>query len=155
MPRPAPLPGSRQFKITTKLVLDGFAGGGGITVAGGYRQFFVTADVNYTQSEMGFDDRFRALIASARAGGNGKAGAIPLRLWVGGAYWDTKNTAKSTVDVPGVGAVRFEADQGPKNPWNMVVGMSSSLHRRFELFAEYGFSPGDLTFFAGGLTARF
>jgi hypothetical protein len=155
VPRPGPLPGTRQFNITTKVVLDGFVGGGGVTVAGGYRQFFVMADVNYTQTEMGFDDRFRALIASARTGWNGKVGPIPLRLWVGGAYWDTKNTAKSTVDVPGVGAVRFEADQGPKNPWNMVVGISSSLHRHFDLFAEYGFSPGDLVFFAGGLTFRF
>jgi hypothetical protein len=33
--------------------------------------------------------------------------------------------------------------------------MSSALHRHVELFAEYGFSPGDLTFFAGGLTVRF
>jgi hypothetical protein len=127
----------------------------GVTLAGGYRQFFVMADVNYTQTDMGFDDRFRALIASARAGWNGKVGPIPLRLWVGGAYWDTKNTAASTVDVPDVGAARFEADQGPKNPWNAVVGISSTLHRHFEFFAEYGFSPGDLTFFAGGLTARF
>lgn len=155
VPRPGPLPGNRQFNISTKVVLDGFVGGGGVTLAGGYRQFFVMADVNYTQTELGFDDRFRALIASARAGWNGKVGSIPLRLWVGGAYWDTKNTAASTVDVPDVGVVRFEADQGPKNPWNVVVGISSALHRHFEFFAEYGFSPGDLTFFAGGLTARF
>lgn len=40
--------------------------------------------------------------------------------------------------------MRFEADQGPKHPWNA-----------FELFAEYGFNPGDVTFFAGGLTFRF
>jgi hypothetical protein len=38
---------------------------------------------------------------------------------------------------------------------NAVVGLSSALHRRFELFAEYGFSPGDLTFFAWGVTFRF
>ena len=47
-------------------------------------------------------------------------------------------------EVPNVGPVRFEADQGPKHPWNA-----------FELFAEYGFNPGDVTFFAGGLTFRF
>jgi hypothetical protein len=155
VPRPGPLPGDRQFNITTKVVLDGFVGGGGVTLAGGYRQFFVMADVNYTQTELGFDDHLRALIASARAGWNGKAGSIPLRLWVGGAYWDTKKTAASTVDVPDVGVVRSQADQGPKNPWNAVVGISSALHRHFEFFAEYGFNPGDLTFFAGGLTARF
>jgi hypothetical protein len=37
----------------------------------------------------------------------------------------------------------------------MVVGMSSAHHRHFDLFAEYGFSPGDLVFFARGLTVRF
>lgn len=113
------------------------------------------ADVNYSQTDMGFDDRFRALIASARAGWNGKVGPVPLRLWAGGAYWDTKNTAEATTDVAGVGSVRFEADQGPKHPWNAVVGVSSAVHRHFELFAEYGFNPGDVTFFAGGLTVRF
>jgi hypothetical protein len=155
VPRPGPLPGNRQFNIAMKVVLDGFVGGGGVTVAAGYCQFFVMADVNYTQTEMGFDDRFRALIGSARAAWNGKVGLIPLRLWVGGVYRDTKNTAKSTVDVPDVGVIRFETDKGPKNPWNAVVGISPAFRRHFEFFAENGFGPGDLMFFAGGLTARF
>lgn len=72
-----------------------------------------------------------------------------------GAYWGTKNTAKATLDVPDVGRVQFEADQGPKNPWSLAVGVSSAVHKRFDLFAEYGFSPGDLIYFAGGLTVRF
>ncbi len=155
VPRPPPLSGSRPFTITTKTELEGFIGGGGLTLAGGYRQFFIMADVNYSQTDLGFDDRFKALVASARAGWNGKIGAVPLRLWAGGAHWDTENTAKATTEVPGVGAVRFEADQGPAHPWNAVVGVSSTLHRHVELFAEYGSSPGDVTFFAGGLTFRF
>jgi hypothetical protein len=155
VPRPGPLPGNREFVIKATTELEGFIGGGGLTLAGGYRQFFIMADVNYSQTDLGFDDRFRALVASARTGWNGKAGPIPLRLWAGAAYWDTRNTAKATVDVPDVGSVRFEADQGPKHPWNAVVGVSSTLHRHFELFAEYGFSPGDVTFIAAGLTFRF
>ena len=55
---------------------------------------------------------------------------------------------------PHVGSAQFEADQGPKNPWSMSVGVSSALHKHFDLFAEYGFSPGDLIFLAGGLTFR-
>ena len=113
------------------------------------------ADVNYTQTDLGFDDRFHALIASARAGWNGMVGPVPLRLWGGVAYWSTRNTARATVNVPDVGAVSFEADQGPKHPWNAIVGVSAALHRRFELFAEYGFGPTDVAFFAGGLTFRF
>ena len=51
-----------------------------------------------------------------------------------------------------MGSVRLEADQGPKHPWNAVLGVSSVAQERFELFAEYVFRPGDVTFFAGGLT---
>ena len=155
LPRPGPIPGTRQFNLTGKSTLNGFLGGGGLTLAGGYRQLFIMVDANYTQTDMGFDDQFKALIASARVGWNGKVGAIPLRLWFGGIYWGTKNTAKATVDVPDVGSVQFEADQGPKNPWSMSVGVSSALHKHFDLFAEYGFSPGDLIYLAAGLTVRF
>jgi hypothetical protein len=54
-----------------------------------------------------------------------------------------------------VGTVRFEADQGPKQPWNALVGVSAALHRQVDLFAVYGFSPGDVTFVAAGVTIRF
>ena len=155
VPRPGRLPGTREFVIKAKTELEGFVGGGGLTLAGGYRQFFGMVDVNYTQADLGFDDRFHALIASGRVGWNGTVGPIPLRLWAGAAYWGTKNTAKSTVEVPEVGTVRFEADQGPKHPWNAVVGVSSVVHRHLELFAEYGFNFSDVQFFAGGLTIRF
>jgi hypothetical protein len=73
----------------------------------------------------------------------------------GAAYWDTRNTAKATTEVEDVGLVSFEADQGPKHPWNALVGVSAALHHHVDLLVEYGFSPGDVTFFAGGVTIRF
>jgi hypothetical protein len=155
VPNPSPLSGSRQFTIRTKTELQGFIGGGGLSLVGGYRQFFAMADVNYSATDLGFDDRFRALIASARIGWNGMVGPVPLRLWAGGAYWNTKNTARATTEVPDVGTVRFETDQGPKQPWNALVGVSAALHRQVDLFAEYGSSPGDVTFVAAGVTIRF
>jgi len=112
-------------------------------------------DANFTGTEIGFDDRFQAIVASARVGWNGKVGSVPLRLWVGGAYWHTGNTARSTVDVPGVGSVRFEADQGPRNPWNMTLGGSVVLSRRWETFVECGFNFDDVKIVATGLTFRF
>lgn len=155
VPRPGPLPGTRQFIIKSRPELEGFVGGGGLTLAGGYRQLFAMLDANYSQTNLGFEDNFRALIVSSRAGWNGRIGPVPLRLWVGGAFWDTANTAKSTVEVDGVGSVRFEADQGPKHPWNALVGTSAAIHKYVDLFAEYGFNGGDVTYFAGGLTFRF
>ena len=153
-PRPGPLP-PREFDFTVPTKLDGFVGGGGLTLAAGYQDFFLMLDANYTQTDMGFDDRFRAFVGSARTGWNGKLGSVPTRLWVGGAYWDTANTARSTVDVPAVGRVSFEADQGPRNPWNMVVGGSVVLGRNWDCFLEYGFNFDDVNIVATGLTFRF
>jgi hypothetical protein len=147
--------GSTTFDFTAQTTLDGFVGGGGLTLAGGYRDFFVMVDANYSQTDMGFDDRFRALIASARTGWNGKISDVSVRLWLGVMYWDTKNTAKATVDVPGEGLLTFEADQGPKHPWNASVGSSVVLSKHWECFGEYGFNFDDVRLLALGLTFRF
>ena len=155
VPEPGPTPGTRTFDFTADTELDGFVGGGGVTVAAGYRQFFLMADVNYTQTDMGFDDEFLALVASMRTGWNGKIGQVPTRLWAGMMYWDTANTASATVNVTGQGMVAFEADQGPAHPWNASVGTSIAFSRHWECFAEYGFNLDDVHLFATGLTCRF
>jgi hypothetical protein len=154
VPRPGGLP-PREFDFAITTELNGFVAGGGLTLAAGYREFFMMMDANYTQTDIGFDDRFRALVASTRAGWNGKFGDVPVRLWLGAAYWDTKNTAKSTVDVSGVGVVQFEADQGPRNAWNMSVGASMPFSKRWDSFVEYGFNFGDVHILAVGIGFRF
>jgi hypothetical protein len=148
-------PGSRTFDFSGRTVLNGFVGGAGVTLAGGYKEFFVMADVNYSQTDMGFDDRFRALIVSFRTGWNGKIAKMPTRLWVGAMYWDTENTASSTVSVPGVGSVSFQADQGPLHPWNATVGVSAVFSRHWESSVEYGFNLKDVQVLAAAMTFRF
>jgi hypothetical protein len=44
----------------------------GPPVAGGYRSLFVLGDLNYSQTDFGLDDRFKALIATVRAAWNGR-----------------------------------------------------------------------------------
>ena len=85
-PTLGPGPGVRSFNVSATTHLDGFAGGAGLTLAGGYREWFVMGDVNYSQTDIGFDDRFRALIGSVRTGWNGQTLDIPTRFWVGGMY---------------------------------------------------------------------
>lgn len=145
----------REFDIEIETSLSGFVLGGGMTLAAGYGNFFITADANYSVTDIGFDDEFLALVASARAGWNGKFGDTPTRVWAGAAYWDTENTARSTVDVEGVGTVQFEADQGPAHPWNASIGGQAIFHKPWEAFAEYGFNFEDVQFFAGGIGYRF
>lgn len=155
VPLPGPIPGSRTFEFTGDTGLTGVVGGGGLTVAAGYKEFFLMADVNYTQTDIGFDDSFRAMVLSMRSGWNGLVGNRTVRAWAGLMYWDTRNIARSTVEVPGIGRVSFEADQGPKNPWNPSIGASVAFTRHWEAMAEYGFNFDDVKVFLAGASYRF
>ena len=145
----------RTFKLTKTTELGGFVGGVGLTAAAGWRDFFILADFNFSQTDIGFDNPFHALIGTVRSGWNGKVLDIPLRLWVGGSYWGTKGTAKATVEVPDVGSVTFSAVQGPLHPLNALVGGNVTLFRRWEAFFEYGFNFNDIQIVAAGLSFRF
>ena len=147
--------GAQRFTFEVPTSLRGVVAGGGLTLAAGYRNFFLTADANYTITDLGFDDSFRAVVVSLRTGWFGKVGSVPVRLWVGSVFWDTANTASSTVEVPLVGTVQFEADQGPRNPWNASVGCSVVLNRSWDCFMDYGFNFDDVQTFATGFTFRF
>jgi hypothetical protein len=154
VPRPGPIPGVRtaQADVTTKL--DGFLGGGGATLAGGYKQLFAVLDCNYEQVDMGFDDAFHALIASARLGWNGRINEIPMQYWLGAGYWNTAATAKGHVDLP-EGRLVFEADQRPKSFWMYDFGGQISFSRRFQLFIDVGTDFRGGYVFAAGPTWRF
>jgi hypothetical protein len=144
---PQPGGGTSEFDMDVDTNLDGFVGGTGITLAGGYENFFLVVDSNYSKTDIGFDDRFRALTASVRTGYQGEVGNMPAQFWTGVAYWDTANIAKSTTDVPGVGVVAFEADQGPVYPWLLDFGTNLRIARQFELAVDLSFD------FHGGIVA--
>jgi hypothetical protein len=145
----------RTFNLVKTTELGGFVGGVGLTAAAGWRDFFLLADFNFSQTDIGFDNPFRALIGTVRAGWNGAVFRIPVRLWVGGSYWGTGGTAKATVEVPDVGSVTFSADQGPLHPLNALIGGNVTLFRRWEAFVEYGFNFNDVHIVAAGLSFRF
>jgi len=154
---PNPIPGRPPFQYQTQFdtEIDGFVGGLGLTLAGGYKNWFIAADANYSQTDMGFDDDFKALIAGVRTGWHGTIGAHSCRFWTGVMYWDTSNTARSTIRLPNGQQLSFEADQGPVNEWNLSLGGSVVITEGFEAFAEYGFNFDDIKFVATGLTYRF
>jgi hypothetical protein len=55
-----------------------------------WRDFFILADFNFSQTDIGFDNPFRALIGTVRSGWNGKVLDIPLRLG-GGSLWEPRH----------------------------------------------------------------
>jgi hypothetical protein len=139
---PPLLPGgaSRRRRISLPTSLDGSVGGVGLTLAGGHGPFFMALDVNGARADLGFDDRFRAVVTSLRSGWNGRLGARPLRVWANATYWDTFATASGTIEDPDGGgkSLRFEVDQGPAHPWTYGVGAQYSARRWLDVACDFG-----------------
>jgi hypothetical protein len=138
---PPILPGGspRQHQLVVPTEMEGSVGGLGITLAGGYGPFFFAADVNGARADLGFDDRFKAVVTSIRAGWHGKAGSRPIRAWTNATYWDTFTRATGTVPDPDGGTLSFEVDQGPAEPWTFGVGASYSAKPWLELSLDSGY----------------
>jgi hypothetical protein len=152
---PGPIGLTRKIAFTGVTPVDGFLTGIGATTAVGYKQIFAAADVNYSVSDLGFDDHFRALLMTLRTGWNGKIAGVPTRIWTGVQYWDTASTASSTVTLSSGERLTFQADQGPSNPVNMLFGTTVSLSKRFGLLIEYGTNFNDMQMVVAGAEFRF
>lgn len=130
---------TRLRRVTVPTSLTGTVGGLGTTLAGGYGPVFAALDFNAAKADLGFDDRFNAVVTSMRAGWNGQAGKRPLRVWANATYWDTFATATGTLEDPDDGAtLHFEVDQGPAHPWTFGGGAQYSARRWLDLSADFG-----------------
>ena len=155
LPQPGPAPGVIQSNREVETELEGLIGGAGMTLAGGWRNFFMVADISYVQTDLGFDDDFTALIASVRTGWTGNLNGVPVQIWGGIGNWDTAATAKGHVDIEGVGRLDFEADQEPHTPWIYDIGSNIMINKRVQLFVDVGFDFEGAYVFVVGPTYRF
>ena len=74
--------------------LDGIVLGGGATLVGGYKDFFLSLDANINHADMGgnFDQTIDVRLYSVRTGWRGQVGKAMMNLWIGGMYWDSYAT---------------------------------------------------------------
>jgi hypothetical protein len=128
----------RQKQMTVPTEIEGSVGGVGFTLAGGYGPYFMIVDANFAQADLGFDNRFKAVVTSFRAGWNGKAGSRPLRAWASATDWNTFATATGTVADPDGGTLAFEVDQGPAYRYTYGVGAQTSVVKWFEVALDTG-----------------
>jgi hypothetical protein len=128
----------REQEVTVPTSIEGSVGGLGITLAGGYGPYFMTYDANFAEADLGFDNRFKAVVSSIRGGWNGKAGSRPLRAWASVTDWNTFATATGTIADPDGGTLSFEVDQGPAYRYTYGVGSQYAAARWFELAADMG-----------------
>jgi hypothetical protein len=133
---PGGSPRSAEIEVPTELV--GTVGGLGMTLAGGYGPFFMIYDVNWAQADLGFDDRFRAVVSSIRGGWNGAVGSQPLQLWASATDWNTFAEAKGTVTDPDGGTLSFIVSQGPAYRYTYGLGAHYTARPWLEFAAETG-----------------
>jgi hypothetical protein len=137
LPRPGPIPGTLVRDTTVKTSLDGTVGGVGMTLAAGYKSFFMVADYNYARADLGFDDNFTAKIGSIRAGWQGKVGGRSLQTWLGAGNWDTAATASGHADLGEGLTLTFEADQHPHTEWMYEIGVNVMWNRSWQFFGDF------------------
>jgi len=155
LPKPGPIPGNSQVEKTVTTDLEGMVGGGGLAIATGYRNLFFVLDAAYIQSNLGFDDAFKATIATMRAGYRGRIGTLPLQMWLGVGDWDTAAVAKGHVDLGAAGQLNFEVEQKPHTPWMYDLGANLEVNKQLQLVLDIGadFDGGYLI--VAGPTYRF
>lgn len=128
----------RSRTVTVETSMEGSVAGVGLTLAGGYGPFFLIYDVNLAQADLGFDDRFKAVVSSIRGGWNGTLGSRPFQTWVSVMDWNTFATATGTVADPDGGTLSFQVDQGPAYQYTYGVGAHYTPVRWLELAADAG-----------------
>jgi len=138
-------PGGAPGTLTTiSTELEGPTYGGGVTVAGGVGDLFVTLDWNYVYVDLGgLDSSFSGSLISTRIGWNFKVRDAGVRVWTGATYWDTEREVEGSIPLPGGDVVRFRVLQGPKQPWTALLGLNVDVGKAVSVVLEFQFNEYD------------
>jgi len=121
--------------------------GGGITLAGGYKNFFGSLDANYTYSNIDLvDGDIKTLTISPRLGVLVDPAVIKgsFAFWIGAMYMDYKQTVTDSVNLkeldPTLPAedLEFEIDIKNEEPWNFLMGGQWEVTKRWQMMVEGG-----------------
>jgi len=149
---PFPGGGTTNISLNSSGEMSGTLFGGGITLAAGYADFFLMLDANLSKTKLDgvLDEAVQVGIYSVRTGWDGTIAQKPVRIWLGGMYWDSERIVKGTA-----GPIHFEVLQGPVDPFNLTLGTSVDLSKTIQLIAEYAFNFADLQMLTLGVGYRF
>jgi hypothetical protein len=128
------------INTTFDIEYTGNVGGGGITMAGGYKDFFAMIDSNYTVTDLDISTTdANAWVTSMRFGWNGKLGFFTGALWIGAMHQDISQTLDLEIATGGAQPLDVSVEQATQVPWNTVLGGRWELGKGFEVLAEFGF----------------
>ena len=122
------------------LEYEGITYGGGMVLAGKYKNFFTTLDLNYTLTKLDIiEGEISAFVFSPKIGYNFDYKTTKNYIWVGGMYQNITQTLKGSISdiiaIPGING-RFEVDEKSSSPWNTVLGLRSEINSAFEITTE-------------------
>ncbi len=156
---PSLIPGRppREFTINTTGDLDGTIVGRGVTLVGGWKDFFLSLDANMSFADMGeeFDHEIDVLLYTVRTGWRGQVGAAMMNLWVGGVMWDAEREISGSIPLPDGDKLNFRVLQEPVDSFNFLLGMNVEVSRTFQLVAEYGSNFDDMDMLTLSIAYRF
>jgi len=147
------VPGFGQVPILDPATLNfdidynGTTYGGGITLAGGYKNFFGSLDANYTYTDINLVDAdIKTLTISPRLGVLVDPSRIKgsFAFWIGAMYMDYKQTITDSVNLnqldSGLPSVEldFEIDVKNEEHWNFLMGGQWEITKRWQITAEGG-----------------
>lgn len=150
--------GGSTNSVNSQFDLSGPTYGGGVVLAGGYENYFMTIDANFFNADLTGDvnERFSGATYSARAGWNGEIKDVPTRFWLGISYWDASSVITGSVPT-GIGnnTLNFEVDQEPQNPEVYTIGGYVEITRKLHLVLDLGTNFDDATTVLAELNYRF
>ena len=154
--------------IDFTLDFKGTTWGTGVTLAGGYQNWFTLVDTNYTRTDFDIlDGKISALTISPRVGYRfkfqGPAGESHLSVWLGSMYQDVQQEFRGSLSdlhmpaalQPLINSVnqnddgRFDVKQKLHAPWNMLIGSQFEMTPQFNILTEFGFNERNSFFVAG------
>jgi hypothetical protein len=136
--------GRKDFKLSVHLT--GITYGGGMTLVGGYKNYFAAFDTNYTISalrgDLVFGNRLspdvKAVLCSLRLGWRKQICDSWMNFWIGETYWDTTNTITGHPDIPVLGTVGFSLKEGTIKPWSTHIGTHLEITKTFQFMVDMG-----------------
>jgi len=153
-PQPIVDPATLKFDID----YTGTTVGGGITLAGGYKNIFGSLDANYSYSDIDVvDGDIETLTISPRLGVLVDPASIKgsFAFWIGAMYMDYKQTVTDSINLkeldPGLPSVEleFEIDIENEEPWNFLMGGQWEINKRWQVVAEGGIGNRRQLIFSG------
>lgn len=150
--------GTTNVSVNSRFDLSGPTYGGGVVLAGGYEDYFMTLDANFFKADLtgSVSEEFSGATYSARAGWNGIIREIPTRFWLGASYWNTESVVSGSIPIGFLNnTLEFEVDQEPANPLVYTLGTYLELTRKIHLTLDFGTNFDDAKTILAELNYRF